>query len=69
MRYELEEDGYKNTDNADFFLSEDGTYVFLSTLKNALLGDYIAKYLAQITVDEDLLASVSMKTVKPNYHY
>lgn len=69
MKYELDEGGYADTDNADFFLTESGTYSFLSALKSELLEDCISKYRDSIVIDEDRLKSISMKSVGANYYY
>ena len=69
MKYKLDEDGYLKEENGDFFRATNGTLNFLPALKNVLLADYIETYKADIVVDEKLLASVSMKSVKANYHY
>ncbi len=69
MKYKLEDGGYAKEENGDFFRASNGSYNFLSTIKNQLLAEYIDKYMSQIVIDEKLLASVSMKSVKSNYHY
>lgn len=69
MKYELDEGGYADKDNSDFFVTEDGTYSFLSSLKSSLLDDYLQKYRENIVIDEDRLKSVSIKTVGANYNY
>ncbi len=69
MKYELDKGGYADEANGDFFRADDGSYNFLSAIKNELLANYIDKYLSQIVIDEKLLATVSMKSVKANYHY
>lgn len=69
MKYELDEGGYADEKNADFFLTENGTYSFLSVLKSEMLEDYIGKYRDSIVIDEDRLKSISMKTVGANYYY
>ena len=69
MKYELDKGGYADKDNADFFVTEDGTYTFLSSLKSALLDEYLKQYKENIIVDEKLLSTVSMKTVGANYNY
>ena len=69
MKYELDEGGYADEKNADFFRTSDGSLAFMSTLKNIMLEQYVEKYKADIVVDEKLLSSVSMKTVGANYNY
>ncbi|MBE6576561.1 MAG: hypothetical protein E7653_00300 [Ruminococcaceae bacterium] len=69
MKYELDKGGYAEEANGDFFRASDGSYNFLSNIKQELLADYIDKYISQIVIDEKLLSTVSMKSVKANYHY
>ena len=69
MKYELDKGGYADEKNETFFMSSDGSYSFLSSLKNELLDEYLAKYKEDIVIDEELLKSVSMKTVGANYNY
>lgn len=69
MKYKLDEGGYASEDNSDFFRNEDGSYAFLSDMKNKLLGVYLERFKANITVKEDVLAEMSMKNVGANYNY
>ncbi|MBO5939128.1 MAG: hypothetical protein J6Q82_06480 [Clostridia bacterium] len=70
MRYELEEAGYDNPDNADFFIStQTGTYTFLPALKQYLLSEYVKPYLEEIKLDEAILKRADMKSVAPNFYY
>ena len=69
MKYALEKGGYANKDNADFFLTESGSYSFLADLKSGMLEDYIAQYRDSIVIDEERLRSISMKSVGANYNY
>jgi hypothetical protein len=70
MRYDLEDDGYNKTENSDFFIStETGNYVFMTDIKNQLLGTYLESHKEKIIVDEALLEGVDMKSVEPNYYY
>ncbi len=69
MKYELDEGGYSNSENADFFRNENGSYAFLATLKNQLLEDYLESYKANIVIDEDRRRGLSMKNVGANYNY
>ena len=69
MKYALEKGGYANKDNADFFLTESGSYSFMSALKSDMLEDYIAKYKESIVIDEERLRAISMKSVGANYNY
>ena len=70
MRYELEEAGYENSENADFFIgTKTGQYSFLPALKQQLLAEYLAPYFEQIEIDEDILAKADMKSVAPNFYY
>lgn len=63
MKYKLDDGGYSNEENADFFTS------FTSSLKNVLFAQYLEKYKENIVVDEELFATVSMKSVGANYNY
>ncbi len=69
MKYELQDGGYADNANKDFFRAEDGSYTFLATLKNQLLEDYIQPYVTKIVIDEDIRAKLSMKNVGANYNY
>ena len=69
MKYALEKGGYANKDNADFFVTESGSYSFMSALKSDMLEDYIAKYKESIVIDEERLRAISMKSVGANYNY
>ena len=69
MKYELDEGGYAKEENMDFFRNEDGSYAFMSDMKNKLLGIYLEKYKADIVFKDDLFAEMSMKSVKANYNY
>ncbi len=69
MKYELDDKGYTKEANKDFFRKEDGSYAFLTSMKNRLLAVYVEKYKADITVKEEILDSLSMKNVKANYNY
>ena len=63
MKYKLDDGGYSNEENADFFTS------FTYSLKNVLFAQYLEKYKENIVVDEELFATVSMKSVGANYNY
>lgn len=69
MKYELDKGGYSDSENADFFMTDSGSYTFLSSLKSTLLDEYLEKYKADIKLDEDRLSGVSMKSVGANYNY
>lgn len=69
MRYELDEGGYKNSENADFFISDSGSYVFKTDLENQLLEAYLSKCMDKIVVNEKLLEGVDIKSVGVNYYY
>ena len=70
MKYELDEGGYANSDNSDFFIStETGRYVFMSDLKNMLLGEYLKQYVDKIVIDEKRLEGIDMKSVGANFYY
>ena len=69
MKYKLDEGGYADEANADFFRTESGNYKFLSTLKSNMLEDYVKECKEQIVIDEERLKGISMKTVGANYNY
>ena len=70
MRYELEEKGYKEKDNSDFFIDlNTGAYVFTETLQNQLLATYLDQYKEMILVDEEVLAEADIKRIGANLYY
>ncbi len=70
MRYDLAEGGYADTDNADFFVSNNTSgYIFMSDLKQKLLGQYLAPYIEKIEIDKSVLVGVDMKSVGANFYY
>ena len=70
MKYELDEGGYADSRNSDFFISNStGTYTFLSTLMSELLMKRLAPIKALITVDEKLYDSIDIKYVGANFYY
>lgn len=70
MRYELEEAGYDEEENTDFFIStQTGTYTFLPALKQYLLNEYVKPYIEEIKLDEAILKRADMKSVAPNFYY
>ena len=69
MKYELDKGAYADADNKDFFRTEDGTLIFLETLKNQLIGTYVEKYKADIKIKQDILDGLSMKNIKANRYY
>jgi hypothetical protein len=69
-RYEVESGAYANKDNAQWFTdSAYGVYDFITNLENELFLARIADTVARIETDEELLASVTIKQVAPNYTY
>ncbi len=70
MRYELEDGAYTLEENDDLFIStKTGTYIFMSDLMDKLLYEYLEEYKTRITVDEELLKTVDIKSVDINYYY
>ena len=70
MKYELDEGGYDLKANSDFFISTtDGSYVFISDLKQMLLAEYLKPYIAKIEIDQDALVGIDMKSVGANFYY
>ena len=62
-RLPLDEKGYSNADNSDFF---DG---FDDTLKQELFDDMLSARFDGIEIDEELLDAISVADVTPNYYY
>ena len=69
MKYELPKAAYNDSKNGDFFWTKEGNLSFLADLKSALLADYLEQYKSRIVIDEELLATVSLKTVGANFYY
>ena len=70
MKYQLDEGGYANKDNSDFFVnSETGNLVFMTDLKNMLLTERLKPYLDKIVIDEKRIAGIDMKSVGANFYY
>ncbi len=69
MRYELDEGGYSEDVNSDFFIGKSGGYSFMSDLKEQLLEEYLEKYLEKIVVDEEVLALADIKSIGANFYY
>jgi len=69
MKYSLDKGGYADKDNATFFSDKNGSYLFIDDLKNQLFEARLKPYTEEIKVNEDLLDSVDMKSVKENTLY
>lgn len=70
MKYKLEDGAYTFKENEDLFIStKTGTYIFMSDLVDKLLYEYIKEYKERITVDEELLKKVDIKSVDINFYY
>ena len=70
MKYKLEVGAYTFKENEDLFIStKTGTYIFMSDLVDKLLYEYIKEYKERITVDEELLKKVDIKSVDINFYY
>ncbi len=70
MKYELDEGGYADKDNSDFFVgSTNGTYIFMSKLMTLLLSERIKPFVDKVWVDTELFESISVKAVSANYYY
>ena len=70
MKYKLEDGAYTFKENEDLFIStKTGTYIFMSDLVDKLLYEYIKEYKERITVDEELLKKVNIKSVDINFYY
>lgn len=69
-KYALEEGAYSNPDYAGWFKDTAyGVYDFNSNLKNDLFTAVLAEYHDDITVDEAILNSASLRDAVPNYYY
>ncbi|MBO5416897.1 MAG: peptidylprolyl isomerase [Clostridia bacterium] len=70
MKYELDEGGYADKDNSDFFVStKTGQYVFISKLREELLAQTLKPYIDKIEIDETLIEEVDIKSVGANFYY
>ena len=70
MKYELDEGGYADRDNSDFFVStETGGYVFIQKLKEELLAQTLKPYIDKIEIDETLIEGVDIKSIGANFYY
>ena len=70
MKYELAEGAYSDKENSTWFTDRVyGIYDFLSNLQNSLLLTKLEDYKKRISVDTDLLNSVTLRDVEPNYSY
>ena len=70
MRYDIVDGAYTFEENEDLFIStKTGTYIFMSDLVDKLYYEYLAEYKEKITVDEELLKTVDIKSVDINYYY
>ena len=69
-KYANEEGAYGVKENAEWFTdSSYGVYDFMNNLENSLFLKRIAPYVERVTTDDELLASVTIKQVAPNYNY
>lgn len=70
MKYELDEGGYADKDNSDFFISNTtGSYVFMPSLKSELLAKRLEATKALVTLDEELYDAIDIKNVGANFYY
>ncbi len=70
MKYELDEGGYADKKNSDFFISNStGTYAFLPTLRSELIAQRLEPIKALVTVDEELYKTIDIKQVGANFYY
>ena len=70
MKYELDEGGYADKKNSDFFISTStGTYSFLPALMSELLAKRLEPTKALITVDSELYDTIDIKNVGANFYY
>lgn len=70
MRYKLDEGGYKDDKNSDFFIStKTGTYTFLPILMSELIAKRLEPIKALVNVDEALYETIDIKQVGANFYY
>ena len=70
MRYELDEGGYADKENSDFFISTTtGGYVFMSSLTAELLAKRLEPIKALVELDKELYDSIDIKNVGANFYY
>ena len=63
MKYELNSGAYADEANAEWFEGFD------ASVADMLFTNKCMEYASQIEVDEELIATVDMSTVNPNYYY
>lgn len=63
LRENLDEKAWAKKENEDFFPDYD------ETVKQAAYLDYLSPYLADVTVEKELIAAYSLKNVTANYRY
>ena len=69
-KYALEEGAYANKNYSGWFVDKTyGVYDFNENLKYDLFNEALEPYREKIEVNEELLASETLKTAKPNYYY
>lgn len=69
-RYAAEQGAYANKDVSQWFSDSDyGVYDFITNLENQLFLKVLEPYVEKIEVDDELLDSITLKTVAPNYYY
>ena len=69
-RYAAEQGAYSDSDLSQWFSdSAYGVFDFINNLENELFLTVLAPYTERIESDDELLDSLSLKTVAPNYYY
>ena len=69
-RYAAEQGAYADSDLSRWFSdSTYGVFDFINNLENKLILTVLAPYTERIESDDELLDSISLKTVAPNYYY
>ena len=63
MKYELDKGAYSNEANAEWFEG------FNESVADMLFTNKCMEYADRIETDEELIATVDMSAVKPNYYY
>ena len=69
-RYAVEAGAYADSALTQWFKdSQNGVYDFINNLENELFLTRIEPYVARVEVNEELLSSITLKQVAPNYYY
>ena len=70
MKYELEDGGYKKSENSDFFVSTStGTYSFIHALMSTLLVSYLEPVTKNVTVVNERYDLIDINDLGANFYY